>query len=80
MDIAMPGWMTDENNKITILLGFFATFVMVPIIVLTKLKDSNDPTDLYFANGILKQSATTMLAMLKEVLEKNMRKKVKVIT
>jgi hypothetical protein len=35
---------------------------------------------MFFENGVLKTSANTMLAMLKEVLEKNMRKKVKVIT
>jgi preprotein translocase subunit Sec63 len=80
MDIALPSWMTDESNQITMLLGFFVTVIMIPIVIISKLKDSNDTTDLYFPNGILKQSATTMLAMLKEVLEKNMRKKVKVIT
>ena len=56
------------------------TFIMLPTVIILRLKDSNDPTDLYYDNGILKQSASTMLAMLKEVLEKNMRKKVKTIS
>ena len=80
IDIAMPSWLTDENNQITVLLGFFLTFIMIPVAVISKLKDTNDPTDAYFENGILKTSAATMLATLKEVLEKNMRKKVKTIS
>ena len=76
----MPSWLTDENNQLTVLVGFFLTFIMIPVAVISKLKDANNPTDLYLDNGILKESANHMLAMLKEVLEKNMRKKVKVIS
>ena len=65
----MPSWLTDENNQLTVLVGFFLTFIMIPVAVISKLKDANNPTDLYLDNGILKESANHMLAMLKEVME-----------
>ena len=53
---------------------------MIPVAIISKLKDSNDPGDAYFENGVLKVSANQMLATLKDVLDKNMRKKVKTIS
>jgi len=80
MDIPLPSFLKNENNQVFVLVGFFFTFIMLPVVIILRLKDGNDPTDLKYDNGILKQSSATMLAMLKEVLEKNMRKKQKTIS
>jgi hypothetical protein len=53
---------------------------MIPVAIISKLKDANNPGDAYFENGVLKTSANVMLATLKEILGKNMRKKVKSLT
>jgi hypothetical protein len=53
---------------------------MIPVAIISKLKDANHPSDAYFENGVLKSSANVMLATLKETLGKNMRKKVKSLT
>ena len=53
---------------------------MIPVAIISKLKDANHPGDAYFDNGVLKSSANVMLATLKETLGKNMRKKVKSLT
>ena len=63
------------------LIAFFASIVLVPIVILLKLKDTNDASDLVFANGIQKKSAALMMMVLmSEVMDKNIKKKVKVIS
>ena len=72
--------MFKEENQIYLLAVTFVTIVMVPIVLLIKTKDTNDPSQLYFSNGIFRGSAVMMMANLFESLEKNMRKKVKKFT
>ena len=80
IDIALPSWLTDENNHVMVLTLFFMTFIMIPVIIIAKLKDSNDPKDIYFENGVVRDSAKFMLATLKDILERNMRRKQKTIS
>lgn len=80
MDIALPSFLKDENNQIYVLVAFFASIVCVPIVIIAKLKDTNDPSDLIFDNGIIKHSSAMMIMVLMGILEKNMRKKIKVIS
>ena len=81
MDIALPSFLKDENNQLYVLVAFFASIVLVPIVILLKLKDTNDVNDLIFANGIQKKSAALMMmTLMTEVMEKNIKKKVKAIS
>jgi hypothetical protein len=80
MDIALPSFLKDEKNQIYVLVAFFASIVCVPIVIILKLNDVNNPSDLYFDNGVVKNSSAVMVMNLMTVLEKNMRKKVKVIS
>jgi preprotein translocase subunit Sec63 len=52
MDIALPSFLKDESNQLYVLVAFFASIVLVPIVILLKLKDTNDASELVFANGI----------------------------
>ena len=81
MDIALPSFLKDENNQLYVLLAFFASIILVPIVILLKLKDTNSPSDVLFDNGIQKKSSALMLmTLMGEVMDKNVKKKVKVIT
>ena len=52
---------------------------MIPIAILAKTKD-NDPKDLFHENGVHKTSSMLMTNALFEAMDKNMRKKVKVLS
>jgi preprotein translocase subunit Sec63 len=80
MDIALPSFLKEEANQIYVLVAFFASIICVPIVIILKLKDTNDLSELLFDNGIHKHSSATMIMTLMGILDKNIRKKVKVIT
>mmetsp|Transcript_16914 Transcript_16914/g.26031 ORF Transcript_16914/g.26031 Transcript_16914/m.26031 type:complete len:104 (-) Transcript_16914:722-1033(-) len=79
-DIGLPSFLMDENNQLYVLIGFVLTFVMVPIAIILKMKEPNDPSEQYFENGIHKGSAVMMFKTLFETLDKNMKKKVRQIS
>jgi len=60
--------------------ALFVTVVMFPIAFIASRKNVNDPSDLEFDNGIIRISRESMSRQLMGVLDKNMRKKIKVIS
>lgn len=62
------------------LVALFVTVVMFPIAFLASRKNANDPGDLEFDNGIMRISEISMSKTLMSAIDKNMRKKVKIIT
>jgi preprotein translocase subunit Sec63 len=80
-DIALPSWVTDPENSVFVLCLFFFFCVIMPIGVILMTKLDNDPMNINrFKNGISKESQTSMQKPLWEVLEKNMKKKIKTLS
>jgi hypothetical protein len=64
-----------------VLVVFFSVLVVVPMAIIGKLKDSGNFNSYYFfENGIDKKSPPKMIIPLFEILEKNMKKKIKLIS
>jgi preprotein translocase subunit Sec63 len=39
MDIPLPSFLKNEANQIFVLGGFFITFIMLPVVIILRLKD-----------------------------------------
>lgn len=72
--------MSDPKNKILMLCLLLVFFVVVPIVIIFFTMD-NDPMNVArYRNGTVKESGKLMMPALWEVLESNMKKKVKTFT
>lgn len=72
--------MLKEENQIYMLCSLFLTVVMIPIGLLTKYGDHNDDSASFGVTGVHKESVTAMETVLFDVLIRNMKKNVKVIS
>ena len=79
-DIALPSFLMEDENQLYVLASVFVTLVMIPLAILAKTKDGNDPNDMFFENGVHKSSPALMSKVLLDVLDKNKRKKIKTIS
>lgn len=77
-DIAMPQWVTDPENQVLVLCLLLLFAVVMPISVILFTKLDNDPMNVRrFKNGISRESLELMQVPLMEILDKNMKKKIK---
>lgn len=74
IDLAMPSWVLKQENQLYVLGGFFAIFVIVPMLIISQVKDK-DPEDVL--NQIHEDTPSHMSATLFQILDKNVGKKVK---
>lgn len=79
-DIALPSWVSDPENSVTVLVLLFGLCVVAPIVIIASTLDNNPANLRRYENGIDAESGTYMLKPLFEILEKNMKKKVKTLT
>lgn len=77
IDLAMPSWVLKEENQLYVLVGFFAAFVIVPMLIISQVKN-NDPADAHAE--VHEDTPSYMSEQLFMVLDKNASKKVKEIS
>jgi hypothetical protein len=69
MDVAIPSIFLDENNQLFVLIGIFATVIMIPAVIISRTADNETAGD--YVDDYTPEAMTTKLM---QFIDKNLAK------
>ena len=69
IDLAVPSFLLEEENQIYVLIIFFITVIMVPLIIIAKTRDQDDEVE------VLDGTRELLIQHFMQTIDKNITKK-----